>query len=116
MVDEFAERKLQLFSISPQSVSNNQALIKKLRLNFEILHDQENTFARKLDLVHGFSSELKSIYLELGANLAEVNGEPSWTLPIPTQIIVGQDLKIVSIQYDADYRNRPEPTEILQLV
>jgi iron complex transport system permease protein len=72
-------------------------LVEKHRLNFEILHDEGNAFAEKLDLVHGFDPELKEIYLGLGADLAEVNGEPSWTLPVPARIAVGRDHRILLI-------------------
>jgi peroxiredoxin len=89
-------------------------LVEKHRLNFEILHDQGNAFAEKLDLVHGFEPELKEIYLGLGADLAQVNGEPSWTLPVPARIAVGRDHSILSIQFDADYQRRPEPEEVLR--
>jgi len=82
-------------------------------LNFDILHDPANQFAKQLDLVHGFSDELKDIYLGFGADLAEFNGEPSWTLPIPARISINSDHKIISIQFDADYKHRPEPEEVL---
>lgn len=105
---------MQLFAVSPQSVANNRELASKLRLKFEILHDYGNAYAKKLDLMHGFPDDLKEIYLGLGADLAEVNGEGSWTLPIPTQLIVGMDSKIHAITYDADYKKRPEPEDLLK--
>ncbi len=105
---------MKLFAVSPQSVTNNLELREKLRLKFEILHDDSNAFAQKLDLVHGFPDDLQDVYLKFGADLAEVNGEDSWTLPIPAQIIVGQDSMIRSISYNADYKQRPEPEELLK--
>jgi peroxiredoxin len=104
---------MQLFAVSPQTVENNRELAEKLRLKFEILHDHENAFANKLDLAHGFPDDLKEVYLNLGADLGAVNGESSWTLPIPTRVIVDADQKILSITYDADYKKRPEPEEVL---
>ena len=89
-------------------------MIEKLQLKFDILHDHGNSFAEQLDLVHSFPDDLKEVYLKFGADLAEVNGESSWTLPIPTRLIVDQSHKVVSIQYDADYKIRPEPEEVLQ--
>lgn len=88
-------------------------MVSKHRLKFEILHDFANQFAQELDLVHGFPDELKEVYLGFGADLALVNGEPSWTLPIPARIATSSDHKIISIQFDADYKQRPEPEEVL---
>ena len=105
-----------MFAISPQTQSKNRELVEKLRLKFEILEDSENQYAAKFDIVHGFEPDLKQVYLDLGADLADFNGESSWTLPIPTQIVVGNDLKIRSIQYDADYKNRPEPEDVLRVL
>ena len=51
-----------LYAVSPQLPENNRATIEKHGLNFEILHDQDNAFAKQLDLVHGFPQELKDIY------------------------------------------------------
>lgn len=85
-------------------------------MKFEILHDTKNEYAAKLDLVHGFEPELKEVYLQLGANLEEVNGEPSWTLPIPARVVVGNEHNILSIQYDADYKKRPEPEDVLRVL
>ncbi len=106
----------KLFAITPQIPKHNQQLIEKLHLNFEILHDAENLFAEQLDLVHGFDDDLKQLYLGFGADLAAFNGDAGWRLPIPTRIVVGSDHHVKSIQYDADYKVRPEPDETLQQV
>ncbi len=112
-MDALKAKGVQLFSVSPQTVESNLELVEKLRLKFEILSDVENRFAKALDLVHGFEPELKEIYLGFGADLEKSNGDPSWTLPIPAQMIVGGDHKIASIRYAADYKVRPEPDELL---
>lgn len=90
--------------------------MEKHRLKFEILHDSKNEYAAKLDLVHGFEPDLKEVYLQLGANLEDVNGESSWTLPIPTRVVAGSAHNILSIQYNADYKLRPEPEAVLSIL
>lgn len=111
-MEELNKKGIQLFAVSPQTRVNNRELVEKHQLKFEILHDVENAFAMKLDLVHGFEPDLKHVYLQLGANLEEVNGEASWTLAIPARIAVGMDHEILSIQYDADYKKRPEAEDV----
>ena len=113
-MDSVRERGAQLISISPQTVENNRELVDKYRLKFEILRDPGNEYAQQLDLRHGFNEALQRIYVGFGADLAEVNGEPSWTLPIPAHLVIGTDQKILSIEYDADYTHRPEPESLLE--
>jgi len=42
-----------------------------------------------------------------------VNGEKSWTLPIPATYVVGRDGCVVFAEAHADFRVRPEPEEAL---
>lgn len=105
-----------MIAISPQLAEINRELIEKHRLNFEILHDRGNAYADELDLVHGFPEELREIYRGFGAALPDFNGEPSWTLPLSTRIVVDRFHTIQSIQFHADYKQRPEPEATLAVV
>lgn len=92
---------------------HNQKLVEKHGLDYKILYDQENQYAQQLDLVHGFSDELKQVYLDLGVDLNEYNGDNSWTLPMPARIVVDRNHSIVSFQAAADYKQRPDPEDTL---
>jgi peroxiredoxin len=112
VIDDIRDKGANLVAVSPQTPSHNHELIDTHRLQFEILHDAGNRYAGKLDLVHGFPEELRQVYLQLGANLAEVNGEDSWALPVPARIIAGADQRILAIESNADYTRRAEPAEL----
>ena len=94
----------------------NQKLVQDRKLNFDVLFDEDNQYARKLDLVHGFPDELKAVYGKFGIDLDAANGNNKWELPIPSRFVVDQSGIVQSVEVDADYTVRPEPTETLALV
>jgi len=60
--------------------------------------------------------ELHPIYKNFGIDLAEYNGNDSFTLPITAAYIVDTDGVIVYSFVDADYTKRVEPDEIVSIL
>jgi len=79
-------------------------------LEFDILTDPGNAYAAKLGLRFELPANIREIYKDFKINLAETNGDDSWTLPIPGRIIVAQDGIVHDIDADPDYTTRPEPS------
>lgn len=105
-----------LVSITPQLPEHIEASIKEQKLDFEILSDIGNGVAREYGLVFEIPTYLKEAYLDLGLDLAKFNGDDSWTLPLPANFVVDQKGTIVYSDADPDYRVRPEPDEIVELL
>ena len=105
-----------LVSITPQLPEHIEASIKEEKLDFEILSDIGNVVARQYGLVFAVPTYLKAAYLDLGLDLAKFNGDDSWTLPIPANFVVDQKGIIVYSDANPDYRVRPEPEEIIELL
>ena len=103
-------------AISPQLPELNRELIEKHKLDFEILHDKDNAYAKLLDLVHGFDDDLKEIYGTLGIDVGTANGNGTWELAIPGRIVVGAAHEIKALEFNAKYTERPEPAETLATV
>ena len=103
-------------SITPQLPEHIEANIKDEKLDFEILSDLGNVVAREYGLVFEVPTYLKEAYLGLGLDLAKFNGDDSWTLPIPANFVVDQEGSIAYSHGDPDYRRRPEPDEIIELL
>ncbi|MGE5152281.1 MAG: AhpC/TSA family protein, partial [Rhodospirillaceae bacterium] len=49
-------------------------------------------------------------------DLAVVNGEDSWTLPMPARYVIGQDGVIAYAEVNPDYTNRPDPSEMFPIL
>ena len=103
--------------MSPQLPEHSRATIEKHGLNFEILYDKDNLFAKQLDLAHGFPKELSDIYQgTFGIDVGGSNGTTTWELPMPSRFVINPDHTIKAREVNASYSNRPEPEATLQIV
>jgi peroxiredoxin len=102
-----------LVAISPQSAANSRKSVRQNGLSFPILNDPGNEVAAAFGLRFALPDYLVELYKQLGNNLPAVNGESSWTLPIPARYVIGRDGMIRYAEVDADYTRRPEPEEML---
>ncbi len=84
-------------------------MVEKHKLGFDILHDPGNVYAAKQGLRFELPDDLRAVYLKLPIDLPGVNGEPSWTLAIPTRVLVSSDGVVRAVHADPDYTRRPEP-------
>lgn len=102
--------------MTPQLTETNRKLVASRKLEFEVLYDENNQFADRLDLKHGFPSNLKEVYGKFGIDVAAANGSSEWELPIPARFVVDQSGIVRSSEFDADYTTRPEPTATLDIL
>ncbi len=98
-----------LVAISPENAANSRKSVRQNELSFPILTDKGNELAHAFGLRFALSDELIAIYKGFGNDLAMVNGEPSWTLPMPGRYVVGQNGVVVYSEVNPDYTQRPEP-------
>ena len=105
-----------MVAVTPQIQSLNSELIKKHKLDFDVLYDQDNQYAGSLDLVHGFPDDLKEVYGGFGINLDDANGNTKWELPIPSRFVVDSSGVIQNAHVDSNYTARPEPSVTLEHV
>jgi peroxiredoxin len=113
-VDELAKLDATLVAISPELAAHSRALIEQRKLNFEILRDPGNDVAQVYGLRWVFPEDLKGLYKQFGIDLAEANGEDSWTLAVPACFIVDSAGVVQYRRVDPDYTRRPEPEETLE--
>ena len=114
IVPELEKLGANLVAITPQLQVHNRGLVEKHGLNFPLLTDPGNTYAEKLGLRFRLPDELQEIYANVGnINLPVVNGDDSWTLPIPARIVVDRSGIVRAADIDPDYTQRPEPSKTL---
>ena len=89
-------------------------LIEKHQLTFDMLSDAGNDYAAELGLRFEIPSEIQAIYSGFGIDLPAVNGDASWTLPMPARIVVDRDGIVRAVDADPDYTRRPEPDKTLE--
>jgi peroxiredoxin len=113
---EIAAAGASLVAISPQTQKHSYMTRDMHKLRFPVLSDTGNQVARKFGLVYRLSPELQAMYERIMTKLPGYNGDQSWELPLAATYVVQQDGKILWARVDADWRKRPEPGEILQVL
>jgi peroxiredoxin len=113
---QIAEAGASMVAISPQTQKHSYMTRDMHKLRFPVLSDQGNQVARKFGLVYRLSPELQAMYESIMTKLPGYNGDQSWELPLAASYIVQPDGKILWARVDADWRKRPEPEEILQVL
>ena len=94
----------------------NDTIIKEKKLTFTIVSDAHNNIAEQLGIKFTLPEKLQGIYDSFKINLPHYNGDDSWTLPMPTRLIVDTSLTIRYIETDPDYTVRPEPLHTLEVL
>ena len=102
-----------MVAISPQGEDHNRKLIEDKKLTFQILGDPGNEVAETYGIRFKLPEDLREVYRTFGINLPEYNGDDSWTLPLPTRLIIDQDGIIRYAAINADYTVRPDPEETI---
>jgi peroxiredoxin len=113
-VDEIRALGATFITISPQPGGPSRDLIEQRKLKFDILRDPGNETAHVYGLRWVFPNDLKALYMQFGIDLAEANGEDSWTLPMPGRFIIDKAGVVQYARVDPDYTRRPEPQETLE--
>jgi peroxiredoxin len=103
-----------LVAISPQLPDESLSDSEKIQLEFEVLSDVNSVVSDQYGLTFSVAEELRPIYKNWGADVATVNDDPDWKLPLPATYVINQDGRIVHAFTDEDYTARMEPDEVLE--
>lgn len=104
------KNKIKMVAISPERPESS---INVENLNFEVLSDIDNKFAKKLNLTFDITETIENIYDGFGINLEKSQGKKSRILPIPATYIVDSSGIIVYAYIDADYTKRAESKDVI---
>ena len=113
---QIGEAGALLAAISPQTVKQSYFMHDQHRLKFPLLSDAGNKVARQFRLTYRVPATEEAIYRRAFVNLALANGDGSWELPIPATYIIDRDGRILYASAGEDYTDRPEPSDLLNLL
>lgn len=82
-------------------------------LGVEILSDPGNQVAESYGIRYKLADDLIKIHQQFKINLDEYNGDDSWTLPMPTRLIIDPAGIIRYAEINPDYTVRPDPEETI---
>jgi peroxiredoxin len=95
---------------APDSVDNSSA-----DATFPILIDHGGKVAEQFGLTFEMDDAAKSVLKSSGFDIDKRNADGRWTLPVPGTFVIDRSGHIAYAHVDADYRNRPEPQEIVAI-
>ena len=116
VLPEIAAAGAGLVAISPQTAPNSRKSIRQNALGFPILSDPGNEVAAAFGLRFALPDELVALYTALKNDLPAINGDASWTLPMPARFVIGQDGRVLYANVEPDYTRRPEPEDLLPIL
>ena len=102
--------------MTPQLSEHCQKMIDKRSLEFDVLSDPGNEYVAQLGLRFELPDYLKTAYIKFGIDLAQQNGEDSWTLPMPARLVVDREGIIRAVDVNPDYTRRQEPQDTVDFV
>lgn len=105
-----------LVAISPQAPANSRRSQRENKLSFPILSDPGAETAAAFGLRFRLPDYLAEIYRGFGVDLAVINDDPSWNLPMPARYVIGRDGVIAYAEVNPDYTRRPDPSELLPVL
>ncbi len=109
-------RGATLVAVSMQNAANSRRSVRENKLGFPVLIDAGGKVSEKFGLRYALTPETIELYRTLGNDLEAINGESSWSLPMPGRYVVGQDGVIAFAEVNPDYTHRPEPSDLLPVL
>lgn len=95
---------------------NTLSTSQKLELDFEILSDIDNKFAKDLGIVFSLREDLQKLYAGFGIDLEGTQGNNKFELPLPGTFVIDRDGKVILAHIDEDYTTRMEPEDVLEVL
>jgi peroxiredoxin len=113
---EITNRGARIVAISPQTAPNSRKSMRQNGLTFPVLSDVNGEVAAAFGLRFRLPDDLIELYKAFKNDLPAMNGDPSWTLPMPARYVIGTDGVIAYAEVNPDYTKRPDPADLLPVL
>ncbi|WP_250626925.1 peroxiredoxin-like family protein [Pinirhizobacter soli] len=114
--EDIEARGASIVAVSMQTAANSRKSSRENEVRFPILVDAGGFVAAQFGLRYSLSPETIQLYKTLGNDLQVINGEDSWTLPMPGRYVIGRDGIVAHAEINPDYTQRPEPSDLLPIL
>lgn len=113
---EFKAKGVRLVAISPELPDQTLTTKEKNELEFEVLSDVDNKFARQLGIIWKMPTYLKATFEGFGEShdFVKRHGNDNFEVPVPTNLLVNKDGTIVNVFVEPDYTKRLEPSTAVE--
>jgi len=111
---DFEAAGARVVAISPQQSEFSQAMIDEKGLTFDILSDPGNRVAETYGIKFRLADSMIALYQKFKIDVPKHNGDDTWTLPMPTRLIIDRDGTIRYAEITPDHTVRPEMEHTLE--
>jgi peroxiredoxin len=112
----FTAKGVVLVAISPELPNNSLSIVEKHALEFPVLSDVGNKYAKQLAIVFQQPDSLRAAFSASGIDLKAWNGDDSFAVPIPATLLVDKNGVIRKAFIEPDYTKRIEPAVVLEWI
>lgn len=116
LLPQFTAKGVTLVAITPQLPDTTLTSVEKLQLDFQVLSDVGNVFARELGLVWKQPEAMVPLFKGIGVDWKKSNGDESYEVPVPGTLLVDENGVVRNTFIDPDYVKRLEPATALEWV
>jgi len=113
ILPQLKESGASLVALTPELPDNSLSTHEKNELSFEVLTDTDNQVAKQYGIVFTLETET-AVYYKNAFDLKTYNGNDTDELPLTATYVIDKEGVIRYSFLDADYRNRAEPSDILE--
>lgn len=103
-----------LVAISPMTSKQADFMRDQHKLTFPILSDSGNQVAAQFGVAYTVPDYQQELFKTVFVNLPFINGDESWTLPMPATFAIAPNGLVTFSFADPDYTLRAEPAEVLR--
>lgn len=104
----------EIVSIMPERAAPVRQLRESLDIPFRILTDTDNGYILTCGLMISLGDAVRELYLGVGRDLAEYQGNDAWFVPIPATFVIGTDGRVLDRFVHPDFGRRMAPNDILR--
>lgn len=114
-IPNFNALNANILALTPELPDSSISTKEKHHLEFEVLSDVGNKVGKEYGVVFELTEDVAKSY-QAGFSLHDFNGNESNELPLAATYVINQDGKIVYTFLYEYYRNRAEPSNILEAI
>jgi peroxiredoxin len=112
---QLSDANAALIAVSPEAAPASAEDVSAEGSRFPVLVDQGGKVAEQFGLTFEMDDAAKNVLKNSGFDLQRRNADGRWTLPVPGTFVIDRSGNVAYAHVDADYRNRPEPQEIVAM-
>lgn len=106
----------ELIAITPETPDNSLTTSEKNEIDFAVLSDIDNAYAKTLGLVFQVPEDLQAVYSEFGIKIDKHNKNNDFELPMPATYIVNKNREVIYSFVPEDYTERLDPEVVLKFI